>query len=72
MKLIDDWKKKAPKMWSIRLGLVAAVFSGLEGIVPLFQDVIPRGVFASISFVVTVGAIVSRLIAQPELHKDDQ
>lgn len=72
MQLIDDWKRKATRLWSIRLGIVAAIFTGAEGILPLFSDSIPRGAFASLSFLTTVGAMVARLVAQPELHGDSK
>lgn len=69
MRLIDDWKKKVTKLWSIRLGLVAAGLSGLEVILPLFADSFQRGTFAFLSFVATVAAMLARLVAQPDLHK---
>lgn len=68
MQLIDDWKKKAPKLWSIRLGLLAGLLSGAEVVLPLFADLAPRGWFAVASFVLTVAALVARLVAQPKLH----
>lgn len=70
MELIANWKKKALRMWSIRLGLGAALLSGVEVILPLFADAFPRGLFAVASFATTVAAMVARLVAQPELHKD--
>lgn len=70
MKFIADWKHKAMKLWSIRLGLVAALLSGVEVILPLFVDAIPRGAFAIASFVTTAAAMVARLVSQPALHKD--
>lgn len=68
MQLIDDWKKKAPKLWSIRLGLLAGLLSGAEVVLPLFAEAIPRGWFAVGSFVLTVAAVVARIVAQPKLH----
>lgn len=70
MELIADWKKKALKLWSIRLGLVAALLSGVEVILPLFADAVPRGVFAVASFATTVAAMIARLVAQPKLHEE--
>jgi hypothetical protein len=70
MKFIADWKSKAMKLWSIRLGLVAALLSGVEVILPLFADAAPRGAFAVASFVTTVAAMIARLVSQPALHKD--
>ena len=68
--LIDDWRRILRKAWSIRMAALAAFFSGAEIIVPLFQDALPRGVFAALSFVTVAGAFVARLVAQKELHGD--
>ena len=72
MRLIDDWKRKVTKLWSIRLGLLAAFLSGLEAIVPLFADAFPRGAFAAMSFATTVAAMIARLVAQPSLHDTEK
>ena len=69
MQLIEDWKKKVTKLWSIRLGLLAAFLSGLEVIIPLFADAFQRGTFAIMSFVATVAAMIARLVSQPKLHE---
>lgn len=66
MKLRDDWKLVVKKAWSVRLGAMAALFSGLEVVVPLFQDAMPRGRFAILSFVTVAAAMVARLVAQPK------
>ena len=66
MKLKDDWKTVIRKAWSMRLGALAALFSGAEVVVPLFQDSMPRGVFAIISFLCVGGAMWARLVAQPK------
>ena len=45
--LLDDWRRVARRAWSIRLSIVAALFTAAEVVVPLFgdvlQDVIPGG-----------------------------
>ena len=43
--LLDDWRRVARRAWSIRLSIVAALFTAAEVVVPLFGDVLPRGVF---------------------------
>ena len=43
--LLDDWRRIARRAWSIRLSIVAALFTAAEVVVPLFGDVLPRGVF---------------------------
>jgi len=62
--LIADWHWVLTRSWSVRFIAVAAVLSGLEAIVPLFSDRIAPGVFASLSFLITAAALVSRLVAQ--------
>lgn len=75
MHLINDFGRVFMKLWSVRLAIVAGVLSGIEVILPLFIDAIPRGAFAIVSFVVTVASIVARAVAQPSIHRkqdDDQ
>lgn len=67
MNLIADWRRKFPKLWSVRFALLAAVLSGVEVALPLFQDFIPRGPFAVLSLVAAVAAAVARIVAQPAL-----
>lgn len=66
--LIPDAKRVMRKAWSVRLGILAAVFSGLEVIVPLFVDALPRNTFAILSFVSVVGAVLARFVAQPKMR----
>lgn len=68
MELIPDFKQKFPKLWSVRLGVVAAVLSGLETILPLFETAIPRGVFAGLSFIAVVAAVIARGVAQKDIN----
>ena len=49
---------------SLRFIILAGVLSGLEIILPLFMDVIPRNTFALLSFVAVSAAFVARLVAQ--------
>lgn len=71
MKVIPNAKGVLRKAWSVRLGIVAGIFSGAEIIVPLFVDVIPRATFAVLSFVTVMGAVVARFVAQPRMHDGD-
>ena len=68
MRLIDDWKKVLRYGWSIRLIVLASLLSGLEIVLPMFGDAMPRGLFAVLTLVVTVAAAVARLIPQPKMR----
>lgn len=72
MKLTHDWKRIVRKAYSIRLMLLAGVFSGAEIILPLYSDVLPQGFFSVMSFFAVAGAFVTRLLAQKEFHNGDK
>lgn len=67
MKLMTNWKRVARKAWSIRLAVLAGVLSACEVILPLFSDVIPRNLFAALSFVAITSAAIARVVAQEGL-----
>ena len=67
--LLDDWRKIARRAWSIRLSIIAALFTAAEVVVPLFGDVLPHGVFVLLAFSASIGAAIARLVAQPEMHR---
>ena len=64
MQLYDNWREILRRSWSLRFIILAGVLSGLEIILPLFMDVIPRNTFALLSFVSVSAAFVARLVAQ--------
>jgi hypothetical protein len=64
MKLYPNWKEILVKAWSIRFMLMAGVLSGIEVVLPLFHDSIPKNIFAALSLVFVTLAFVSRLVAQ--------
>lgn len=69
--LIPDWRNVLKKAWSVRLMAAASVLSGAEAALPLFSGVLPRGTFAVLLFFVVTGALLSRFLAQKELHDDE-
>ena len=69
MELLPDWKKIARRAWSFRLTIIAALLSGAEVVLPLFIDVLPRNLFASLSFLAIVGAALARVVSQPRMHQ---
>jgi hypothetical protein len=68
MQLIDNWKAVAVKAWSMRFIALSVILSALEVVLPYIDDLFPRGVFAVLAGVVSMGAAISRLVAQPRLH----
>ena len=68
MRLVYDWKRVLRYGWSIRLIVLAGLLSGAEVVLPLFDDAIPRNLFAVLSLLVTVGAAVARVVAQPKMY----
>jgi len=70
MRLVSDWKKIVRKAWSFRLGALAAILSGIEVVLPLFMNEFPRNMFAALSFLAVIGAMIARLAAQPKMHDD--
>jgi len=70
MKLIPDWRRVLTRAWSIRLMLLAALFSVAEEALPLMGDFIEPGLLARLSAFVTAGAIVARILAQRNM--DDE
>lgn len=49
--------------------LVAGLLSGVEVVLPLFVDALPRGLFAAVSGSVVMLAFAARLVAQQGLSK---
>jgi hypothetical protein len=68
MKLIANWRQVLFGSWSSRLAIAASVMGCIELLLPLFQDLIPRGPFAAASLVLAVLVPIARIVAQPALH----
>lgn len=73
LRLIDNWKDVLTKAWSVRLILLAGLFSGLQaamGVVPIeYIMLLPGWVWPLLTLVVTGGALASRFIAQESIQK---
>ena len=67
MKLYDNWQDILKKAWSIRFMVLAAVLSGIEVILPFFNESIPKNIFAALSFVCVSAAFIARLVAQRDV-----
>lgn len=67
MRLIEDWKHVLKHAWSVRFIVLAALLSGVELVLPMFDDAMPRGLFAGLTMFVTVAAAIARLVPQPKM-----
>lgn len=66
MKFIDDARKQFPRLWSVRLTLLAAVASAIETGVHLYATgTAPLLVIGS--FFASIGAAIARIVAQPSV-----
>jgi hypothetical protein len=69
MKFIDDWKRQFPKLWSVRLALLAALASSIETGVNLYATgTAPLLVVAAA--LVSIGSAIARIVAQPSLTNE--
>jgi hypothetical protein len=69
MSLIEDWRRVALRLWSIRLALLWAAVAGLYAALPAFMDVLPPGVFAVLSVLASMLIVGARLTKQPGLDE---
>lgn len=67
MRLDPRWKEILKRAWSIKLIILAGVLTGAEFLLPFFDGVFPRGIFAALSFAVVCAAFVARIVAQKGL-----
>ena len=67
MKLYSNWKEILRKAWSVRLALMATIFSVAQGIVPIYADVLSRDVFAILTAVCAIGVILARIVFQQDV-----
>lgn len=67
--LIDNWQEILKKAWSVKFNIAATLFGAAEVVVAMVQPAsIPHGVFAGIAALISIGANVSRIMAQRELN----
>lgn len=74
MRLVDNWRAVLRHAWSVRLIVLAIVFTGLEATWPYLDGLlpIPRGLFAGLSGLVSAGALYARFIAQKPISGDKE
>lgn len=68
---IAGWRRVLKHAWSVRLMLLAALLTAIEAVLPFFSDLLPRGVFAVITFVIVAAALIARFVAQPKTLPGD-
>lgn len=68
MKLINDWKRKFPKLWSVRLSLLAALASSVEVALNVYLTG-KAPVIVIAAGLISLGAAASRVIAQAGLDE---
>lgn len=68
MELIEDAKNVLLKAWSVRLALLAALFSAMEVALPFFAPFVPQHTMAVLAVVASAGAAIARVVAQPKMH----
>lgn len=67
MKLLSDWRDILRRAWSVRLIILAGVLSGAEVALSLVAPGtlgIPTSTFAIASGMVSMAAVVARILAQ--------
>lgn len=70
MFLLPNWKRILRKAWSIRLILLAGFFTALEFTLPYLPAfaIVPDRIFAGLAFIITMAALVARLVAQKDIE----
>jgi hypothetical protein len=69
MTLIEDAKSVLLKAWSVRLALLAALFSAAEVALPFFAPFVPAHTMAILALFASSGAAIARVVAQPKMHE---
>lgn len=76
MRLIEDWRTVLAKAWSVRFGMLGFMFYvtgfliDMGGVLPLFQDAIPKKTFFVLSLLSAIAGFASRFIQQDLEVKD--
>lgn len=66
MQLIDDWKRQFPKLWSVRLSILAALASSIE-VAFNFYATGKAPVLVIAAAMISLGAAIARIVSQPGL-----
>jgi len=69
MTLVQNWRRVLRFGWSVRFIALSGLLSGLELVLPLFSDSIPRGLFAVASVLTAIAATIARVVVQPQIER---
>lgn len=67
MRFRSNWRLILRKAWSIRLLVIAGLLSAAEVVLPIFENDLPKHLFASLSILSVCAAFVARIVAQKDL-----
>ena len=71
MELITDAKTVLLKAWSVRMALLAGLFSGLEAltaVLPYLDGIFPPHALAGLGALAAIGAVGARIVNQPKMR----
>lgn len=66
--LVDNWRDIVRRAWSVRLIGLSLVMMAAQAALPYLGDVIPPRIMATATFLVTIGAGLSRIMTQKNLE----
>ena len=66
---LDPDAKYWHKLWSIRISLLGAAFTGLWAALPAFQNVIRPEAFAGVCVLISIATVMLRLLDQPSVPR---
>ena len=74
MRLIPEWRRVLRYGWSVRLIVLAGILTGLEAVLPLVPEFLPIPIeyLAVSQFLIVMGALFARFIAQSKVSGDEQ
>lgn len=64
-RLIDDWHREAPRLWSVRIAAFWGALSGLAAVWPAFQGVLPLLPYTLLAMLIFAAIAVAKLTKQP-------
>lgn len=71
IRIIPQWKKTLKYAWSIRLAILAGLFSSAEVVLAYFPDALPRGAMAGAAGVASLGAVITRFLLQRKMTDEN-